>query len=277
MDLRPRHPAPFPWLAVAAVGLFASTLGGAAGLDDGPSRPRGGEQAPKVKPRPAPAKPASPPDTKPAGPVVVSKTKLKEQARTSGFLRPPGAARSDDYGTDWDEVPPWRQTSFFGVKARGQFFVYVVDCSGSMIEEDRLTRAKAEVRRAAAGLVDPQKFLVIFYNDQPIPMPGGLPRTAGLDARGQLLAWLRLIEPDGETDPRGAMTMALALRPDAIFLLSDGEFPDGTVESVAARNARKTPIHCIDLSREGTGEQLRKIAGDSGGTYVIRPSAVGND
>jgi hypothetical protein len=103
-------------------------------------------------------------------------------------------------------------------------------------------------------------------------MPGGLPRTADHGARLSFLSWLDLIEPDGGTDPRAALSQALSLRPDAVFLLSDGAFPDGTVESIAKRNARKTPIHCIDLGGGLGGDHLRRIAADSGGRYVSRPT-----
>jgi von Willebrand factor type A domain len=215
--------------------------------------------------------------TKPAGgdtgpgPKVISKAKEKEKERSSPFLRPPGTNRYDPDSADWREVPPWRQASFFGIRARGQFFVYVVDCSGSMIEEDRLGRAKDEVRRSVLRLRDPQRFKVIFYNDEPIAMPGDLPRTADLTAKSQLLYWLRLIEPDGATDPRGALGLALAMRPDAVFLLSDGEYPEGTVAAIARKNARKIPIHCVDLSGGAAGDQLQRIARDSGGQYAARP------
>jgi hypothetical protein len=204
------------------------------------------------------------------GPRVISKA--KEESRGSHFLVSPGADRYDPDGVDWRDVPAWRQTSFFGIRARGQFFVYVVDCSGSMIDEARLARAKDEVRRSVLRLQEPQRFKVVFYNDRPIPMPGDLSRSADYSSKNQLLAWLRLIEPEGETDPRGAMGLALSLHPDAIFLLSDGEFPEGTPEAIAKKNARKTPIHCIDLSRNDVGDQLKQIARESGGRYVWRPS-----
>jgi hypothetical protein len=187
-------------------------------------------------------------------------------------LRPSSSAsRYDPNPTDWSQVPPWRQTSFFGVRAEGKFFVYVVDCSGSMIDDDRLIRAKQELRRSILALQLPQQFKVIFYNDQALPMPGDLPRSADLTSKNQLNQWLRLIEPDGATDPRPAMAQALALRPDAIFLLSDGEFPDGSVEAIAKQNARKIPIHCIDLAGGAAGDQLQRIAADSGGRYASRP------
>ncbi len=177
----------------------------------------------------------------------------------------------DRYGEpDWREVPPWRQTSFFGIRAQGQVFIYVVDCSGSMIDEDRLDRAKRELRRSVAALQSPQRFKVIFYNDRPIPMPGDLPRAADHPSKAQLGRWLDLVQPDGGTDPRGALSLALAMRPDAVFLLSDGAFPDGTAEAVAHLNPGKVPIHCIDLANGAAGDDLRKIAAGSGGQYAPR-------
>lgn len=216
-------------------------------------------------PKPAPASPKS--KARDAAPRVIA----KDKERSSTFLRQPGADRYDPSNVDWESVPPWRQTSFFGIRAQGQTFIYVVDCSGSMIDESRLTRAKIELRRSINALQAPQRFQVIFYNDEPITMPGFLPKSADLASKDQLLQWLRLIEPDGRTDPRGAIEIAISLRPDAIFLLSDGEFPDGTASAVAKRNARKVPIHCVDLGSGDTAEQLKQIARESGGQYKWRP------
>jgi len=210
----------------------------------------------------------SKPRAKPAPIVVESKAKARQ--KTSEFLRPPGAGRYE-LNEDYREVPPWRQTSFYGIRARGQFFIYVVDRSESMVDGERLERAKEELRRSVMGLRDPQRFHVIFYNHEPLSMPGGMPRSADLGSKSQFLAWLNLIEPDGETDPRSALAQALSLRPDAVFLLSDGAFPEGTVEAVASRNTRKVPIHCIDLGGGLGGDHLRRIAEGNGGRYVLRP------
>ena len=125
---------------------------------------------------------------------------------------PPGSSPQDRYApTDDSSEPPWRQTSFFGIRARGQFFIYVLDQSGSMLDDDRLTRAKIELRKSVYALQPPQRFEVIFYNDEATPMPGGpLPRPADQATKNQLTTWLHLIEPDGETNPRSALAMALA-------------------------------------------------------------------
>ena len=115
------------------------------------------------------------------------------------------------------DVPAWRQTSFFGLRAQGQFFVYVVDCSGSMLDDDRLIRAKRELRRSVTSLQLPQRFQIIFYNDRPLQVLGELPRPADLTAKSQMNQWLRLIEPDGGTDPRGAMGRAACTPPRRRF------------------------------------------------------------
>jgi von Willebrand factor type A domain len=193
----------------------------------------------------------------------------------SQFLMSPGGSPTDRYGidgaVDWSEIPPWRQTSFFGIRARGQFFVYVVDCSGSMIDDDRMPRASIELRRSVFGLREPQRFEVIFYNHESIPMPGGpIPRSADQQAKDQLRSFLRLIDPDGGTDPRLAMKQALSLRPDAVFLLSDGAFPDGAVAEITRSNKHKVPIHCIDLTGGLAGDHLKRIAADNNGQYASR-------
>ena len=131
---------------------------------------------------------------------------------------------------------------FFGIRARGQFFVYVVDCSGSMIDDDRMPRATIELRRSVFGLREPQRFEVIFYNHESIPMPGGpIPRPADQQSKEQLRSFLRLVDPDGGTDPRLAVKQALSLRPDAVFLLSDGAFPDGAVDEHHPKQQAKDP------------------------------------
>src|SRR5271165_6763231 len=234
--------------------------------------PASASGSPAARSGKADGKTGSSPQTDPLPPPqVMSKAAAEAKRPRSSFLMPPAGssgAGQDRYNlesTDWSEIPTWRQTSFFGLRARGQFFVFVVDQSGSMIDDDRLTRAKIELRRSVFALQPPQRFEVIFYNDQATPMPGGpLPRLADQRTKDQLTSWLHLIGPDGGTEPRSAVGQALALRPDAVFLLSDGEYPEGTVEAIARANPRKIPIHCVDLTGGQAGDHLQRIARDSG-------------
>ena len=243
----------------------AATVKKPAGSSPAPSGPRAKKPSATHPPSRAPDLDAD----------VRVRTKVEMEKLKSPFLLAPGGSPEDRYGpdgaVDWSDLPPWRQTSFFGIRARGQFFVYVVDCSGSMIDDDRLPRATIELRRSVFALREPQRFEVIFYNSESIPMPGGpIPRSATLQAKGQLRAFLGLIDPDGGTDPRLAMKQALSLRPDAVFLLSDGACPDGTVEELTRLNKHKVPIHCVDLTGGLAGDHLKRIALANGGQYASR-------
>ena len=122
-----------------------------------------------------------------APPAVLSKDDEARRKR-SPFLLPPGSSPSDRYDPDVESTdPPWRQTSFFGIRARGQFFVYVVDWSGSMIDDDRLTRAKIELRRSVLRLA-----AAAAVQGHLLQRPGHsharrhLPRPADLQSKNQL-------------------------------------------------------------------------------------------
>lgn len=248
-----------------------------------PASPTKSKDAPPSKPAADPGAPAKPKSAPPAvkrsqGPRIMSRAEADRRKPRSAFLGPPGASPADRYGPDepdWREVPPWRQTTFFGIRARGQFFIYVLDGSGSMIDEDRFPRATIELRRSVFALRPPQRFEVIFYNDLPVPMLGGpIPRPADLKSKTALLQWLRTMDPEGGTVPLPALAQAMALSPDAIFFLSDGALPEETVESVTKLNRGKVPIHCIDLAGGLGGDQLRRIATANGGSYASRAGSL---
>ena len=260
-----RKPTAGVMAALAIVAAIALVAGGQTPPPPSPETPRA-----EAKGRPkAKAKPGAKPATSKAKPGDDQPLVMSAEAYAKARGKP---VDKDRYGAgpDWGELPPWRQTSFFGIRAEGQLFIYVVDCSGSMIDEDRLDRAKSELRRSVNALQSPQRFKVIFYNDRPVPMPGELPKAADYPSKAQLSRWLNMVQPEGPTDPRSSLSLALAMRPDAVFLLSDGAFPEGTSDAVARLNPKKVPIHCIDLASGAAGDDLRKIAADSGGQYAAR-------
>jgi len=274
--MRPTHrqtaTAIWAWLLAASLGLATTTEGWALASPRDAPPPAESENPDEPPPRPKPSKKAR--RDRDEEPRVLTKAEAEARKR-SPFLRPPGAS-DDDYDVDDPrDRPPWDGASFFGVEARGRFFVYVVDQSGSMIDDDRLTRATIELRRSVFALQSPQRFEVIVYNDDATTMPGGpIPRPADQRNKQMLRSWLRMIDPDGGTSPRSAILQALALRPDAVFLLSDGDFPEGVVEAIAKANTRNLPIHCVDMAGGLAGDGLKQIAGQSGGRYVSRPGSL---
>lgn len=168
---------------------------------------------------------------------------------------------------------------FFGAYAKGTRFVFVIDCSGSMVGE-RWRRAKYELERSINELGDEQKFCIILYNSFTTVMMDS--KQVQLikcndSNKDDAFRWLNRQYPGGGTFPQQAMTMALAENPDAIFLLSDGEIQDNTAQFLVANNKKrdmgqgeygKIPVHTIALLSTFGQRMLKSIADDNAGTFT---------
>ena len=172
-----------------------------------------------------------------------------------------------------------KSVTFFGAGAQGTKFVFVIDCSGSMFDEDRWYYAKRELKRAIDSLTNKQEYYVFLYNFDSFPMTVGKPKLVAASRKNRRATndWLEMNAPYGDTRPLKSMEQALGLQPDAIFLLSDGELKDNTAWYLASNNqttgptgdARaKIPVHTIFLG-SGFGEALmRQIAQQNDGTFT---------
>jgi hypothetical protein len=117
---------------------------------------------------------------------------------------------------------------FFGAKAKGDRFVFVIDNSNSM-KNGRLELALTELVRTVDGLSAKQSFYVIFVSDQtynlfyPMPEPELVPATPANKKR--LIEWLpKVVLASGKNrELIKAMDAAAALRPHAVYLLWDGD------------------------------------------------------
>jgi hypothetical protein len=145
--------------------------------------------------------------------------------------------------------------------------------------------AKRELLYAVGKLDKSQFFYVIFFDYGAKPMFAGrnTPReTRALAATREnvqrLKRWLPSIENGGQTNPFEAVQLALELMPDAIFILSDGEFTDGgqTERFLAANNVLddplegrrpKTVVHTIAFHSRAGEPTMQAIAERHGGTY----------
>lgn len=135
--------------------------------------------------------------------------------------------------------------------------VYVVDASGSMVTS--LPMVIAEVERSVSRLSPTQKFGVIIFRRPGEGSGGGggvpiyesfaptlLRPTAS--ARKLMHDWLARIEPTGRSSPLVGLEAALALKPDAIFLLarsiqrSGGGVWDLGLDATLARLDQLNPV-----------------------------------
>ena len=149
--------------------------------------------------------------------------------------------------------------------------VYVVDRSGSMT--DSICFVKAELRRSIMELGEEVEFHVIFYSSgPPVEMPTR--RLVRATERNKRLAgeFIDPVVPAGETDPSKALQRAFAVRPELIYLLTDGEFDRGVIDLVKRLNAGgRTRVFTIGFlyTYPGTPAEgvLKQISRDSGGEY----------
>ena len=164
-------------------------------------------------------------------------------------------------------------TSFFGKTLAVDSIAYVIDASGSM-QGARFRRARQELVKALKEMRPEQQFYIVFYTDQTYPLywpnsvaelqaatPFNLQKT-GL--------WLEKAQTSGGTEPQQAMRIALALKPDVVFLLSDGDIPAATRAIVLQENARSV-IHTIALGSNKGAVVMNQIAAENNGEFKFIP------
>lgn len=170
---------------------------------------------------------------------------------------------------------------FFGAEAYGNRFVFVIDSSGSM-RGPRWDALYAELMRAIQSLSEDQEFFIISFDSSAHPMFGEPPPKGKFlhpDQKSieRVSSWLRSIQLGHQTFPSGAVGIAMALKPDAVFLLSDGEINDSTVQDLRVWNRVQDedgnpkphfPIHTVLLHSQIGFATLERIAQENGGTFT---------
>lgn len=151
--------------------------------------------------------------------------------------------------------------------------VYVIDRSGSMSGAP-FKSVSAALCDAIDVLTKDQRFSVILFSNQPQFVGPDHLTQASEEHKASIKAVLKRTGIDGGTVPFPAIKLAIDLRPDAIILLSDGEFSLMDVQQTRQYNHRHqqpVTIHCIGLERQI--ESLQRLARENGyGEYVSASS-----
>ncbi len=182
----------------------------------------------------------------------------------------PGEVSANDSGSLSSSVPGAPQAEFFGVGSGGRSFVYVIDCSTSMIEQGKFEHAKQELMRSLRALQPSQKYLIVLFSDGAYPMDDLEPIKANKRNLDKTAQWLYALEPEGGTNPLPALLYALSLEPSAVFFLSDGRFEPLVIETIRKENRPgrdQVPIHTISFYTRQTEGMMKFLARLSGGTY----------
>ena len=170
------------------------------------------------------------------------------------------------------------ETSFFGIRDTGTHFVYVLDASASM-GGNSIRAAKSELIASLEALEATQQFQVIFYNTSPRELTLRGAEKASLYWATSIIKTLARQEVGsvgtaGGTDHMPALELALKLKPDVIFFLTDADDPlrPGQRDKLKRRNNGRARIHCIQFGQDAelrgtTNDFLRQLAHENGGTY----------
>jgi hypothetical protein len=154
--------------------------------------------------------------------------------------------------------------------------VFVIDASGSMLNRFDLVR---QAMARGIGMLRPDQMfnLIVFQGDKFATFSSGTPGRATPEFKASALGFLgEKVVPRGETNPIPAFKLAFEQSPDLIYLLTDGDLPDGAavVRAIREFNAnRKTQVSAIEISsaldRRMTpfSSTLLQIAKENGGVY----------
>lgn len=175
---------------------------------------------------------------------------------------------------------------FCGVDGGGNHFVYLVDSSLSM--GDAFSSARLELLRSIELLTPEQRFYVIFFDAEPDFMRLANPdrdehRSAMATPanKRRLRDWAMGISMDRGQAPYEPLKFALGLRPDVIFLLSDGEFPrtiedilgdQNQVDNLFGDDDLVSIVHTIGYHSRDGESRMRRIAQQNGGQYRYIPA-----
>ncbi len=162
-----------------------------------------------------------------------------------------------------------RGPGFFGAGGTDEAskIVYVVDRSGSMT--DSIDFVKFELRRAISELPETKSFHIIFFSSgPPVEMPTRRLVDATENNKQNAFGFVDGVIPHGQTDPSVALERAFEVRPELIYLLTDGEFDRAIVDLVKRLNpGQQVTVHTIAFLYQ-TGEQvLKEIAEQNNGKY----------
>jgi hypothetical protein len=174
---------------------------------------------------------------------------------------------------------------FCGVEGGGNHFVYLVDSSGSM--GDGFESARRELLASIEILKPDQRFYVVFFDAESDYMRLRNPKqdesqsvNATPENKAALKRWAMRIAMDRGRAPYDPLRFALELKPDVIFLLSDGEFPQGIedllreenkVENLFGDSHPISIVHTISYHSKEGESRMRRIAEQNKGQYRYIP------
>jgi HEAT repeat protein len=210
-----------------------------------------------------------------------------------------GEARGTPPETEFKEGP--KLPTFYGFTVNSKRVIFIVDRSGSMLEESewmppakddkpdgkrRIDVAKYELRTVLKMLAEDAYFNVILFSEGARPWQQTLvPATRA--NREAAMAWAQALPAEGGTNTWDSLELAFQIPgpknqgADTIFFVSDGQpsvgrltDPNEILAELARLNrARRVRINTITIGKEGSGidpEFLKRMAEENFGSSIWR-------
>lgn len=176
-------------------------------------------------------------------------------------------------------------STYYDLPVFAKRLVFIIDCSASMRDNNRMVAAKAELIDAINALNEETYFDIVAFNSTVGPWQRTL-QKATTPAKAAAAQWVNALEPINYTNSYGALAATFGFKNlEAIYFVSDGAptvgdivDKDKIVEAVREGNrVRRVSLYTIgiepDKDRENSFEGfLRALAEQNNGMY--RP--VGN-
>jgi Ca-activated chloride channel family protein len=158
------------------------------------------------------------------------------------------AATADSQVVPAAASAPETATALHGGMRPGQTVVYLLDCSGSMGEFGKLTRARAALIATLRRQPDGVRFQVIRYNSQARPLLAGGYAAIGA-SREAAESRLATLEAAGRSNHAEALRAAVELRPDVILWLTDADdLAPGTLSPIVRAGGKRIPVYVAPVT-----------------------------
>lgn len=156
---------------------------------------------------------------------------------------------------------------------RPRSIAFLCDASGSMLP--KFSALQRELSKAIQQLQPVQSFTIHFFSDTKSITFSPKLVMATPENKLRALNFIEDVTPRGSTDPTPSLELAFKAKPQLIFLLTDGDFPDNAavLNRIGQLNRdHRMKINTIAFVGEGDSDTafialLQRIARDSGGVY----------
>ena len=176
-----------------------------------------------------------------------------------------------------EPMGPKAKLSLFGsADAEGRSFAFAIDRSQSMGGNGlgAISAAAKELTAQLDRLSAEQTFQVVAYNQSAVYFTRRELISADDTNKKALVRFIADLAAYGPTEHERGLLAALRLKPEVIFLLTDGGDPklnDGQLRLIREKAAGRTSIHCLHFGRGALDEPdhfLRRLAAENRGSYV---------